>query len=229
MDYKYYCYRHIRLDTNQPFYIGIGTKDAKYSTFKSEYRRAFQKTNRNPIWKNIVAKAGYKVEIIFESNLKEEIKNKEIEFIFLYKRKEENGKLCNFTDGGDGLNRKFCDKGDKDSQSKKVYQFDLDGNFIKEWGSVREIERELGYFNTGISKVCSLNKGSYKNYFWSYSNVLSNNFKRYRKINQIKEGVLIKTWNKISEIEKELGIKSPNIISACKKGFKCKGFNFEYA
>lgn len=23
---KYYLYRHIRLDKNQPFYIGIGTK-----------------------------------------------------------------------------------------------------------------------------------------------------------------------------------------------------------
>ena len=27
MDYKYYCYRHIRLDTNEPFYIGIGTTE----------------------------------------------------------------------------------------------------------------------------------------------------------------------------------------------------------
>lgn len=229
MDYKYYCYRHIRLDNNEPFYIGIGSKNKKYSTFKSEYKRAFQKTGRNSFWKNITNKIDYKIEIIFESKSKEEIKNKEIEFISLYKRKDENGKLCNFTNGGDGLNRKFCDKGEKDSQSKKVYQFDLDGNFIKEWGSVREIERELGYFNTAISKVCSSNKGTYKNYFWSYSENLTNTFKRYKKIKQIKDGTVLKTWNKISEIEKQLGIKSANIVSACKRGFKCKGFNFEYA
>lgn len=33
---KHYLYRHIRLDKNEPFYIGIGTKIVK----TSEYRRA---------------------------------------------------------------------------------------------------------------------------------------------------------------------------------------------
>lgn len=37
---NHYLYRHIRLDKNQPFYIGIGTKkDKKYSTLFSEYNR----------------------------------------------------------------------------------------------------------------------------------------------------------------------------------------------
>ena len=41
---KYYLYRHIRLDTKVPFYIGIGTK-IKGGTFKRIYKRAFE-TNR---------------------------------------------------------------------------------------------------------------------------------------------------------------------------------------
>jgi len=40
----YYLYRHIRLDKDEPFYIGIGTKaNVKFKSFNSEYRRAFSK------------------------------------------------------------------------------------------------------------------------------------------------------------------------------------------
>lgn len=50
---KYYLYRHIHLDTNEPFYIGVGTKTIRV------YIRAFTKSNRNIFWKKIsVAKKG---------------------------------------------------------------------------------------------------------------------------------------------------------------------------
>jgi len=94
---KYYCYRHIRLDKNEPFYIGIGTKrNREYSLPTSEYERAFSKLGRNKYWKNIVANTEYEVEIIFESNFYEEIKEKEKEFILLYNN------LSNMTGGGEG-------------------------------------------------------------------------------------------------------------------------------
>ena len=38
--------------------------------------------------------------------------------------------------------------------SKPVLQYDLEGNFIKEWPSTREIERILGYNNAFISGCC---------------------------------------------------------------------------
>jgi hypothetical protein len=103
---KHYLYRHIRLDKNEPFYIGIGTKqNRQHSSFKSEYRRAFE-TNRkeSSIWKNIVSKTEYEVEILFESDDYELIKQKEIEFIKLYGRiDKKTGTLANMTDGGDGI------------------------------------------------------------------------------------------------------------------------------
>lgn len=101
----YYLYRHIRLDKNQVFYVGIGTiprdnilKQLGY-THKSFYRRAYdRKKSRNPYWLNIINKTQYRVEIIFETNDIDLIKKKEIEFIFLYK-----DTLCNMTIGGDGI------------------------------------------------------------------------------------------------------------------------------
>lgn len=82
---KFYVYRHIRLDKNEPFYIGIGTKPLIFNTFKQEYNRAFSADGRNAAWLDIVIKSDYKVEIIFESNDYQEVKNKEYEFIQTYK------------------------------------------------------------------------------------------------------------------------------------------------
>lgn len=90
-----YLYRHIRLDKNEPFYIGIGND--KY------YNRAFAKTGRNKIWHNIVSKTEYEVEIIYDGMSKEQAFEKEKEFIKLYGRKDlGTGTLCNLTNGGEG-------------------------------------------------------------------------------------------------------------------------------
>lgn len=95
----YYLYRHIRLDKNEVFYVGIGTKNIG----ASPYKRAFRKFNRSIYWNNVVNKTKINIEIIFETPFLELIKQKEVEFIKLYGRKEEGGSLVNLTNGGDGI------------------------------------------------------------------------------------------------------------------------------
>lgn len=91
-----YVYRHIRLDKNQPFYIGIGSD--------SKYNRAYSKNNRNNYWNNIVNKFDYRVDIIMDDLTWEEACDKEIELIELYGRIDLNlGTLVNLTNGGDGM------------------------------------------------------------------------------------------------------------------------------
>lgn len=91
-----YVYRHIRIDKNVPFYIGIGEDD--------NYKRAYSKKDRNKYWKNIINKTPYEVEIILDELSKDESKIKEIEFIKLHGRKDLGlGTLVNMTDGGEGL------------------------------------------------------------------------------------------------------------------------------
>jgi translation initiation factor 2 beta subunit (eIF-2beta)/eIF-5 len=90
-----YVYRHIRLDKNVPFYIGIGT-DASFS-------RSRETTRRNKLWSRIAEKTEHKVQILFDNLTHEEAKQKEIEFIALYGRIDKKlGPLANLTDGGDG-------------------------------------------------------------------------------------------------------------------------------
>jgi hypothetical protein len=95
-----YIYRHIRLDINEPFYIGIGSD--------TNYKRAYNKKGRSYAWKDIAYKIQYKVDILLDGLSWEEVCMKEIEFIKLYGRRDLNlGPLVNFTDGGEGqINRK---------------------------------------------------------------------------------------------------------------------------
>lgn len=41
----YFVYRHIRLDKNEPFYIGIGTSQG--NCISSHYQRAYATRNRS--------------------------------------------------------------------------------------------------------------------------------------------------------------------------------------
>jgi hypothetical protein len=92
-----YLYRHIRLDKNQPFYIGIGSNN--------NYDRAYNKHHRNQYWKRIINKTKYKVDILFDNISWEEACEKEKEFISLYGRVDiGTGILCNMTNGGEGTN-----------------------------------------------------------------------------------------------------------------------------
>ena len=89
-----YVYQHIRLDTNEVFYVGIG---------KTKYR-AYKKTGRNEHWKRIVNKAGYDIQIIAENISYEEALSKEKELIEYYGRRDKgSGTLVNMTDGGGGV------------------------------------------------------------------------------------------------------------------------------
>lgn len=111
-----YVYRHIRLDKNEVFYIGVGGLDEF-----DDYKRAYWKYRKNPIWNKIVNKTKYEVEIIFDKLTKKEALEKESEFIKLYGRRDLNlGSLCNFTDGGEGGINKIISE-DRRKELSKIY------------------------------------------------------------------------------------------------------------
>ena len=52
-------------------------------------------------------------------------------------------------------------------KSKKVLQFTLTGDFIREWESTRECERK-GYNHTNIVSCCNGKQKKHKGYIWKY-------------------------------------------------------------
>lgn len=56
----------------------------------------------------------------------------------------------------------------RDKMYTKVLQYDLQGNFIKEWSSIKEVKEQL---NIRHSSICGCCKGRYKTaggYIWRY-------------------------------------------------------------
>ena len=119
-----YVYRHIRLDTNQPFYIGIGSDKTYY--------RANKKSQRNIHWNRIVLKTDYEVEIMLDNLTWDEACEKEREFIKLYGRNNYGGILANITKGGEGVIGMVV----SDETKKKL------SNSIKEWHKTYKISDE---------------------------------------------------------------------------------------
>ena len=194
-----YLYRHIRLDTNQPFYIGIGSS--------SNYSRAHEKCRRNLHWSRITNKTKYRIEIVLDDLTWGEACFKEKEFIYIYGRLDNNtGCLCNHTDGGEGIynpsdeirkkkslsmigknkgfsngmskleNRQKVSKsrkgrfmGSEHSRSVEVSCYDLEYNFIKKYNSLMDAQRETNIPNSNIVKVCKGERKHAGGYIWKYN------------------------------------------------------------
>lgn len=120
-------YRHIRLDTNEVFYIGIG---------KTKYR-VYAKLNRNKHWTNIVNKTDYEVQVLKKDLDYSDAKELEMILIAYYGRKDLGlGTLVNMTDGGEGtIGRKAsietCNKMSKSMIGKNVGKVTSDETKIK--------------------------------------------------------------------------------------------------
>lgn len=253
MNNKHYLYSHTRLDNNEIFYIGIGTKNKNdlKSTFTSIiYRRAYTKSGRNSIWKHIINKTTYKVEIILESNDYEFIKKKEIEYIKLYGRKNNKGTLCNLTDGGDGSigykmtkeqkqllsDRLKLRVGVLNHFSKQVYVYTMDGSFYKMWESRRQCALELGIdkgcIDQGIkNKITQCFGYVFKDKYLGENipKVIKKGTKSVNILNSITNDILF-TFDSVTETAKFLNISTTRISKGCKnKNLIIKGYKFEYS
>ena len=154
-----------------------------------------------------------------------------------YKSKEyEFGYNCTF--GGDGtagfIRTQESIQGTIDGNSKVVYQYSPDGDFIKEWKSAITIERELGYSATCISQCCLGNRKQAYGYIWKHNytervepitiGIECNPIYQYSL-----DGKFIRSWESGKQIEKELGFYSNNIYLCCKGGqISAYGFLWSY-
>ncbi len=171
----YYVYRHVRLDTNEVFYVGKGTAILKGKSEKTYYYRAFSRQTRSNYWCSIVNKTNFLVEILFQSCDENAAYKKEKELIKLYGRSDlGEGTLVNFSDGGiENSNRiisyktkiKMSDSAKKRisplaGRSKiKVWAYKVDGTFYKEYPSVSDAQKDLNISIRGI--LCCL-RGEYQ-------------------------------------------------------------------
>lgn len=227
----YYVYTHTRLDTNQVFYVGLGKVLERYKNVKSKYnyyKRAYTNQYRNQYWKNIVNKAKYEITIVLETNDSEVVKEKEIELISFYGRKDLGlGTLCNLTDGGEGslnVSEETREKLRKISVNryKSFYTiYKISGDILEEKISYAELLRKYCIAgNTLISYVN--NKTIFKKDYVIIKYGEDYKIEEFKKLHSNKKQNEFFTRNgrtKGIEIIKQLnneGIKQSDIATKCK-------------
>lgn len=160
MNKTYYVYCHTN-NINGKKYIGItGLEKPLYRWHKdgSGYSgQVFGKAIEKYGWEN------FSHEILFSGLTYEDACEKEKEFIEKYQTTNRTFGYNVSTGGDNGAVGAF-----NNGLSKKVYLYDIDGNYIKGFPSMMEAERNTGISNSAICACCK-NKVAYtKNYRWSY-------------------------------------------------------------
>ncbi len=130
---------------------------------------------------------------------------------------------------------------------KAVYQYDLKGNFIKEWSSVLEASTSLNVTKHAIYACCSNGVAkSAHNYIWSYEKLNNIQYSNNTGCNLSKTSILIfendlllKQCDSISDgarflkdyisFEKDWKLLRPAVFTALKNNWKIRGkFTVKY-
>ena len=231
-------------------YIGKTACSLKYRLSRHLYDNKNTKTHKGN-WIRKEIGNGYKILIkeIFEVPVDDSWEEWEIHFISEYKN---NGyKLTNGTIGGEGLHGEdnpFFGKNHKKSSilknktnqpyRKEVDQYDLEGNPINSFTSLREASESTNIPVSSISEVCKQKPG-YKTaggYVWrnkreKFSLEYTNPAKHLRKniCQYNKSGELLNEYDSISEAAENNKISSGNISRCCNQNIKTyKGYIWRF-
>lgn len=164
----------------------------------------------------------HKFEIIEECSI-EQLNEKEIYW-----------GLC-FNTINEGLNHKLGNQNSVISEetklkmSKKVYQYDLEGNFIKEWNSISEPSLALKINKGWLSYI--VDHPTYTSKGYRFTSDKENKLPSVTKNHNLKKSILqfdkngnfIREWNSAKEAATKLGIFIQNITSVARNETKTAG------
>lgn len=222
-----YLYRHIRLDTNEVFYIGVGglSKD------DSSHTRAYAKNRSNRIWKSIIAKTDYKVEILLDNISAQDALDKEEILIKFYGRKDlKAGSLANLTNGGEknkgwkapvefSLNQSNRVKGEKNPMYGRTHTEEAREK-IRQSRKRQPVNMDI------INMLAEINRGRKRPE--KTKALMRQNAKRVAVIQCDLEGNFIKEWDSLTFAAQE-GFNLSKICNCCRGVRKTHaGFKWMY-
>lgn len=197
-------------------YIGNGIKRKGDVKTETPFHRAVKKYGYENFKRTILkifpdTEEGRKNAFLFEKELVNET--------------SISSKECyNVKVGGEG--------GANTNQEKRVYKFDLKGNFLTSFRSVRIAAESIKSNNidsvkSAIKNCCLFKTFSAFGYYWSYKKrfIKKNNKNAIPVAQYTISGKFIKSFNSINEAELELSLTS--IYQAVTKGWLCGGYQWK--
>lgn len=121
------------------------------------------------------------------------------------------------------------------SEAKNVYQYDLNGNFIKKWDSIYQASKS-GFDSSSISKVCNDKMKFHKNFVWrnhqlSYNECqnIKTYFENLYKILSVNDKNEIFVYNDIDDVlSKNNNYNKKTIITALSAKMPAYGYIWVY-
>ena len=148
----------------------------------------------------------------------DEFEKYETEYIKIY----SNNILTNSDETGSGNKNRKREVLDRQSENsgRKVYQYDLEGNFIKEYRSVRTSAKELNLNHANITRCCNGISKHSGGYIFRYEKV---NVEKVENPNAVKKIVIevdsneleIGRWISIMDCSRDTGLDNGNLSRVC--------------
>lgn len=225
---------YLHISPSWKYYVGI-------TSAKNVENRWGKNGNgyKTQYFKRAIDKYGWDkfIHIIVRNNLNKEDATNLEKLLIEQLKSNESTYGYNISNGGEATFLGFHHTEENKSKiaqrfAEEVDQYNLNGELIKSWKSMRDVERELNISASSIAKCC---KGIYKTskgFVWRYNKEAFTKFdlKKYSqksrmlKVKQYnKDGVLLKIWDGISIAAKELNLGTSTISRCCKGQRKSYG------
>jgi hypothetical protein len=111
-------------------------------------------------------------------------------------------------------------------RKRSVRKYDLSGNFIKEYESIKSVILD-GFDDGNVQLCCSGKQKSHRGYIWVYSEDIPPTKYKNKTIKSVlqydKDMNFIREWNSISMVTKELGIGGNSITTCCNGKYNSAG------
>lgn len=225
---------------NEKVYIGVTTR-----TFNERYKGNLTRATHNEHLRSSIKKYGiesFHIDEEFDiAYSAEELNEKEQYYIKKYDSMNPE-KGYNKVSGGQ-WGYKYSREArinirNANPQKKKVYQYTLDGEYIRSYISLTSI-REIGYSHKSVNDCCLGKSKTAYGYFWSYEELSKEQV--VSKVNAdtrtntvtvyqyTADGEFVKRYSAIHDVKRELGLLPQNISKVCSgKRKHCGGFKWSY-
>lgn len=212
-----------------PFYVGKGNGRRMYAhVFEAKSKRDGEYVNNKPHHCLIREILNEGLDIIYEKVLfnvsEDQALKKERNLIEeLGRINQQTGPLLNLTAGGQrGGN----------VNAKSVSQYDLEGNYIKDFPSAKVASEQTPANRSYITACCKNKRKSAGGFQWTYTGAPSPDIYKkdyFREVHQYSiRGEYIKTFNSLTAAAKEVNVNVRAISEACRGKTKSSG-NYQWS